>query len=258
MKTQASTLESLISEALGRAPEDTHRTLIGRPGFRYANGNDQMPFKDAGAGNRIFLPDGNRTVPDLAGASSNNTIVMRELEMVNATINVRGSNNLIYIGASSKFQGRVDIAGDNNLFFFSDDSTCNRGNFVICGNGLSIIFGNDCMLSFDLTVRAGDSHAIFSLESLELISEPASILVGAHVWLCEGVTLLKGSSVGAGSVVGASSLVTGRLPDQCVAAGTPAKVLKERVSWCRHPLPAEFMRKRVRQQLGEIAAAPHC
>jgi acetyltransferase-like isoleucine patch superfamily enzyme len=42
----------------------------------------------------------------------------------------------------------------------------------------------------------------------------------------------------AGSVVGASSLVTSKFPEACAIAGTPAKVLRERISWTRQPAAA--------------------
>lgn len=42
------------------------------------------------------------------------------------------------------------------------------------------------------------------------------------------VTVLKGVSIGANSVVGANSLVTKDIPNNVIAAGIPAKVIKNR------------------------------
>lgn len=42
------------------------------------------------------------------------------------------------------------------------------------------------------------------------------------------VTVLKGVSIGSNCVVGANSLVTKDIPNNVVAAGSPAKVLKIR------------------------------
>lgn len=54
--------------------------------------------------------------------------------------------------------------------------------------------------------------------------EPVSI--GDGSWLGHGTVVLPGTRIGSHVVVGANSVVTGDLPDNCVAAGVPARVLK--------------------------------
>ncbi len=50
--------------------------------------------------------------------------------------------------------------------------------------------------------------------------------VGDGSWLGHGTVVLPGARIGRHVVVGANSVVTGELPDYCVAAGAPARVLK--------------------------------
>ena len=50
-----------------------------------------------------------------------------------------------------------------------------------------------------------------------------------NVWLGAKVTVLCGTTVGSGSVVGANAVVTHDVPIHTIAAGVPAKVIKERV-----------------------------
>ncbi|MHA3775716.1 acyltransferase [Verrucomicrobiota bacterium sgz303538] len=54
--------------------------------------------------------------------------------------------------------------------------------------------------------------------------------IGSRCWLGAHVTVLKGVSIGAGTVVGAGSVVTRSLPPSVVAAGNPARVLRETTS----------------------------
>jgi acetyltransferase-like isoleucine patch superfamily enzyme len=56
------------------------------------------------------------------------------------------------------------------------------------------------------------------------VDRPVSI--GSGAWLGTGVVVLPGSSVGRNTVIGAGSVVTGEIPDHCVAVGVPAKVVK--------------------------------
>ena len=53
------------------------------------------------------------------------------------------------------------------------------------------------------------------------------VSIGDGAWLGHGTVVLPGAVVGRHVVVGANSVVTGELPDNCVAAGVPAKVIKQ-------------------------------
>ena len=54
------------------------------------------------------------------------------------------------------------------------------------------------------------------------------IRIGSKSWLGTRVVVLDGVSVGAGSVVGAGAVVTHNLPENSVAVGVPAKVVRYR------------------------------
>ncbi len=54
----------------------------------------------------------------------------------------------------------------------------------------------------------------------------SSVSIGSGSWLGTGVVVLPGSRIGRNVAVGAGSVVTGDLPDHCVAVGSPAKVVK--------------------------------
>lgn len=58
-----------------------------------------------------------------------------------------------------------------------------------------------------------------------LIHRPTRL--GSRCWLGAHVTVLKGVTIGDGSVIGAGSVVTKSLPAGIVAAGNPARVIRE-------------------------------
>ncbi len=53
------------------------------------------------------------------------------------------------------------------------------------------------------------------------------VSIGDGAWLGHGTVVLPGATIGRHVVVGANSVVIGELPDNCVAAGVPAKVIKQ-------------------------------
>jgi acetyltransferase-like isoleucine patch superfamily enzyme len=57
------------------------------------------------------------------------------------------------------------------------------------------------------------------------VNRPVSI--GAGSWLGAGSIILPGASIGRNVVVAAGSVVRGAIPDRCVVAGVPARVIRE-------------------------------
>jgi len=52
------------------------------------------------------------------------------------------------------------------------------------------------------------------------------VRIGDGSWLGYGTVVLPGATIGRHVVIGANSVVRGEIPDHCVAAGNPAKVIK--------------------------------
>jgi acetyltransferase-like isoleucine patch superfamily enzyme len=52
------------------------------------------------------------------------------------------------------------------------------------------------------------------------------VVVGDGSWLGHGTVVLPGARIGRHVVVGANSVVVGELPDNCVAVGAPARVIR--------------------------------
>ena len=52
------------------------------------------------------------------------------------------------------------------------------------------------------------------------------VIVGEGAWLAAGAVVLKGVTIGARAVVGAGAVVTEDVPEDSVAAGNPARVVR--------------------------------
>ena len=90
----------------------------------------------------------------------------------------------------------------------------------------AIEIGYDVAISEHVTIRDSDNH---KLNSNEKISSP--IKIGNHVWIGMNVTILKGVTIGDGAVIAAGAVVNRDIPPKTLAAGVPAIVKKEEISW---------------------------
>lgn len=53
------------------------------------------------------------------------------------------------------------------------------------------------------------------------------VSIGDNVWIGEGVIILPGVTIGRGAVIGAHSVVNTDIPENCIAVGAPASVIKK-------------------------------
>ncbi len=67
----------------------------------------------------------------------------------------------------------------------------------------------------------------------------SAVRIGAGTWLGTGTVILPGAVVGRNVVVAAGSVVRGTVPDNCVVAGVPAKIVREYVQGIGWDRPAD-------------------
>jgi len=58
------------------------------------------------------------------------------------------------------------------------------------------------------------------------------IVIGDNCWVGAKVTFLDGAHVGSGCVIAAGSVVRGKIPDNVIVAGVPARIIKSRQGLC--------------------------
>ena len=165
----------------------------------------------------------------------NNTIeIMKESVLSDMTIFIRGNNHTLKINENCHYKGGCILFEDNNCnIIIGSNTTIESALLAVTEPNKSITIGEDCMLSNDIVFRTGDSHSIIDNETKKRINYGRNIEVGNHVWIGANSTILKGVVIGNNSIIGINSVVTKSIPGDSIAAGIPAKVLKDNVDWVR-------------------------
>jgi acetyltransferase-like isoleucine patch superfamily enzyme len=92
----------------------------------------------------------------------------------------------------------------------------------------SIEIGNHVLLGANARIYDTDFHPIHFQDRMAGVPpKTAPVVIGDHVWLAANVTVLKGVSIGARSVIAAGSVVTSNIPEDCLAGGIPARVIRK-------------------------------
>lgn len=115
-----------------------------------------------------------------------------------------------------------------------------------CDYGKNIHVGKDFIANFHVTildiapVYIGDYCMIGPNTLITTVNHPLSpakrrrkigiakpVTIGNDVWIGGNCTILPGVTIGNNVVIAAGAVITKDVPDNCVVAGVPAKVIKE-------------------------------
>jgi lipopolysaccharide O-acetyltransferase len=107
--------------------------------------------------------------------------------------------------------------------------------FVHIGATNYIEIGNNVLLASNIYI-SDHNHGFYSGTSHSLPTEAPNYrevscncrtIIEDNVWIGEMVCVLPGVRIGHGSVIGAGSIVTKDIPENCIAVGNPARVIKK-------------------------------
>ena len=167
--------------------------------------------------------------------------------------------NKVYI----KGYGKI-IIGDNFVFTSGDAinpicrnirgciHTVTKDSKITIGNNVgissaciwsqtSITIGNNVNIGGDCLIMDSDAHPHDYLQRRREFAQEvgnekyldtipcAPIVIEDDVWVGARCQILKGVHIGARSIIAAGSIVTKDVPADCVAAGVPARVVKDKL-----------------------------
>jgi acetyltransferase-like isoleucine patch superfamily enzyme len=145
---------------------------------------------------------------------------------------VRG-HTVLHIGNDVRFSGSLAISSGR----FNDRPILRIGNRSFIGHNVSITCNREVTIEDDVLIAGNCSISDYDGHPASLdqrmsngFADPEDIRpvrIRRGAWVGAGASILKGVTIGAGSIVGANSVVTHDVPPYCIAAGSPAKVVKQ-------------------------------
>ncbi|WP_300457047.1 acyltransferase [Desulfobacula sp.] len=138
---------------------------------------------------------------------------------------VRIGNHITLLGCSDK---------KTRLTVWSDQDNINGiriGDHVLIAPGVrisaasSISIADSCMLASHVYITDSDWHGIYDRSLPPEVASPVTL--EENVWVGDSAIVCKGVTIGKNSIVGAGSVVTSDIPANVIAAGNPAKIVKQ-------------------------------
>lgn len=162
-------------------------------------------------------------------------MTFKNARLIRRPIYIRGKKSIA--GADNLTTGyscRFDLKGDKKTLFIGNN--CEIGDNVHIVAYEKVEIGNNVLMASKIFI-SDTNHGNYKPECVEIQDTPYSIpnkrllvtkptTIGNNVWIGENVVVLPGSKIGNGCIIGANAVVTGVIPDNSIAVGSPAKPVK--------------------------------
>jgi len=154
--------------------------------------------------------------------------VRSPLQLIGKDCTLDVENGCIILGSRCKLADRVSlIACGKGCISLGSKTFINENSRLVAMDKIDI--GEDCLIADSVSMYDHDHE--YSDRTKPFWKQgylTAPITVGRNVWIGSHVVVCKGVTIGENSIIGAGSVVTKSIPDNVIAVGVPAKVIKSR------------------------------
>ena len=140
----------------------------------------------------------------------------------------------IQIGEGTLFGPQITLSAgmvpgqemvSNPVIAVGDRCLIGKGSGIV--GHLEIRIGDDVWTGHHVYITdQNHGYEDLALPISQQVMQERPVSIGDGSWIGHGTVVLPGARIGRHVVVGANSVVTGDLPDNCVAAGAPARVIR--------------------------------
>jgi len=153
---------------------------------------------------------------------------------------IYGNNNKVFIDESIKrfpctvYIGVADCPTDGCTVTVKKGCTSNGITIRCFEDNSKVEIGEDCMFSANIAIECTDTHAVFDINTKELLNAGSFVKLGNHVWVGADTSILKNTNIPNNCIIGRQSLVTKSFEEEnCLIAGSPAQIKKKNINWSR-------------------------
>lgn len=163
--------------------------------------------------------------------------IWRKARIIRKGVTIRGKRMVdlgtsLTTGYNCRIEAFLSGVDDRKKIVFGDRVQIN--DYVHISAIESVKIGNDVLMASHVYI-SDNSHGSYKGDendtSPDIIPTKrpyfvASVTIGDRVWIGEGVIVMPGVTIGDGAIIGAHSIVNKNIPANCIAVGSPAKVIK--------------------------------
>jgi len=131
------------------------------------------------------------------------------------------------LGRNSRILPSAQLAFAENIFI-GDGVGVNRWVILWAGPNSKIIIGDKSGLGPGTFVTSDIHGKRAGIPYMGQRGKEADIVIGSDVWAGANCTILPGVTIPDGAVIGAGAVVTKDIPENAIAVGNPAHVVKYR------------------------------
>ncbi|MGL6364351.1 DapH/DapD/GlmU-related protein [Aeromonas veronii] len=161
----------------------------------------------------------------------------RRAQLVRLPVSIRGKNDICFgNGLVTGKYCRIDAFSfdkkqDEKIIVFGDNCQINDSVHIAAIKSINI--GDNVLIASRVFIT-DHQHGKYTGDGQSNPHEPAAkrslssnpVIIENNVWIGEGAIIMPGVKIGCNSIIGANSVVTKDIPDNSIAVGAPAKVIK--------------------------------
>ena len=131
------------------------------------------------------------------------------------------------ISKSFRFNGSdIQIYGDGK-FRAGDNSYVGSYSTIQLAKDCEVVIGDYCRISHNVRMYTSSAQPDQDFKNHNALeSKVGSIRIGNAVWIGVNVFIGPGIEIGDNAIIGANSVVTQNIPENAIAGGVPAKIMR--------------------------------
>lgn len=135
---------------------------------------------------------------------------------------------LLTLGRGTVISSFTKIKATDGPLDIGSNVSVSTSCFISSGKA-GITIGDDAMVGPHVSIVGNNyKHDRLDVPICQQEKTSKGIMIGSDVWIGAGSIILDGSHIGKGAIVTPNSVVSGKIPDNVIVQGNPAKVIFKR------------------------------